>query len=808
MTIIDQEALQERARNLGAFNGLRLVLVGLQPAGAPTEALLQLHLYNDNERQNILDAFGADPTSGPQIFPISGGHRVPAGSAIGQVQVTDIAAGADDHVLELTVAPIGDYSTYVLSVSHPNFDPLLSELPFKFRPGCFSIDCAPDWAPEGPPGENPVIDYLAKDFDSFRHTMIAAMMERVPGWRATSAADFDQTLLELFSAAADELSDYQDRVMNEAYIGSARKRVSLARHARLMDYHLHQGNQASTWLALELQNPADGTLPAGLLAWTGDAEPRDSAQVFMTQEPARLHHRLSRMGLYNWSGAVPSLAAGSTSADLEIPNAILPDIDGLQALINDGEIRYLLIQEWLNPETGLAGGRNPEKRQLLELIPDRAERRSDPLGGPYLHVEWVEADQLKHNYCFLVDTPTGQVDDVSLFHGNLVQASHGRPVETDFFEPEVQLSGETQAHYERTGDGNDRWGTLCRLPLGPLAYRSTPPGGELAPKSTLAVEVELPDGSSDPWDEQINLIHSDDSDENGDHFLVETDEESRSLLRFGNGINGRRLPSGAIVHCRYQVGVGLDGNVGADSLVNLDPSFDPLLDEATVWNPFDVTDGRAPEPTAELIRSAPEAYRARQLRAVTLADYEKRAEELPGVDRAAARYAWTGSWRTVQIAIDPVGTTELDNELREEVARHLEAVRLIGEDLELRPPRFVPLEIHVALCVHPEYWPEDVAFVLRQVFSDGYTPDGQAGFFHPDLWTFGQEIRASQIIGRVHEVEGVEHVISLTMKRFNEATPGTDDHLVLRANEIVLVRNDPDHMERGFIDFDVRGGRQ
>ena len=91
---------------------------------------------------------------------------------------------------------------------------------------------------------------------------------------------------------------------------------------------------------------------------------------------------------------------------------------------------------------------------------------------------------------------------------------------------------------------------------------------------------------------------------------------------------------------------------------------------------------------------------------------------------------------------------------------------------------------------------------------DGYTPDGEAGFFHPDLWTFGQEIRASQIIGRVHEVEGVEHVISLTMKRFNEATPGTDDHLVLRANEIVLVRNDPDHMERGFIDFDVRGGRQ
>ena len=90
-------------------------------------------------------------------------------------------------------------------------------------------------------------------------------------------------------------------------------------------------------------------------------------------------------------------------------------------------------------------------------------------------------------------------------------------------------------------------------------------------------------------------------------------------------------------------------------------------------------------------RSAPEAFRARQLRAVTLADYVKRAEEVTGVSRAVARYAWTGSWRTVRIAIDPTGFTALGDphsdalwdELRPRIADHLEAVRLIGEDLEL-----------------------------------------------------------------------------------------------------------------------------
>jgi predicted phage baseplate assembly protein len=229
-----------------------------------------------------------------------------------------------------------------------------------------------------------------------------------------------------------------------------------------------------------------------------------------------------------------------------------------------------------------------------------------------------------------------------------------------------------------------------------------------------------------------------------------------------------------------------------------------------VWNPFDVTDGRDPEPVEKVLRNAPEAYRARQLRAVTLADYRKRAEEVPGVSRAVARYAWTGSWRTVRLVIDPVGTVELAPELRDAVAAHLEAVRLIGEDLEIRPPRLVPLEIDLVLCLRPDVWPEDVRFVLEQELSDGWTPDGRRGFFHPDLWTFGQPLHRSQLEGRVQAVAGVDHVLSLEMKRYGAPTPGTPDpeRLEVRFDEIVLVRNDPDHLERGTIRIELRGGRR
>ena len=176
MTIKNQEALKERANNLGTFNGIRLVLVTLLPDPNPTQAVLTVHFHNSNEVSDILSDFTADSTLAKTIFPITGGHRVPAGSLSGQVQVLDIKEDPDNNtVLHLTVEPIGDYSTYTLGVVFKNIDPLFGEIDFKFRPGCFN-NCPPDWEASAEPKQDPPIDYLAKDFDSFRHTMIARMI--------------------------------------------------------------------------------------------------------------------------------------------------------------------------------------------------------------------------------------------------------------------------------------------------------------------------------------------------------------------------------------------------------------------------------------------------------------------------------------------------------------------------------------------------------------------------------------------------------------------------------------------------------
>jgi hypothetical protein len=829
----DTEALLERARNLGPLNGFKLVFVSLEAAPRPSFAWLDVEFQND---QHLA------PPPPATDFTLSGGTRLRAGANPGEIQVTQVLAGATPRTLRLKVAPVGDYSTYTLSLRRADFDPLFSDLPFKFRPGCFNLNCAPDWDAAPAPPDEPAIDYLARDYDSFRHVLIAAMMQRVPNWQPTSEADFDQVLIDLLAADGDELADFQDRVMSEAYLTSARKRVSLARHARLMDYHIHEGNQAGTWLAIQVS--IDDTLPAPLTGafgvWTHDKWSEPGCVIFASETDQACFRRLNELLAYGWGGTVNAIEAGSTSADLTVDGGLTQAAaDALRNTFLLPDVHHLLIQEELNPETGTINGRDPTARQVVRLLPlggpvPRAESVADPVPDPVtlatqwmVRVRWVAEDRLQRRYCTVTRCP-GQpvVTGVTKFFGNLLWVTQGRPRRSTFRPPGAPLGGadesrfvaEDEAAYEvlekQVGPVRVRTGTMLPLPKAPLAYRNTLPGGDAPTRSTLTVTVQ---GFADPWAEQSDLIESQGDDE---HFIVETDELGISRVRFGDGINGAALADDAVVECRYRVGQGEAGNVGADRLSHFDPAGSAVT---RVWNPLDVVDGRSPEPPAEILRRVPEAYRRRQKRAVTLADYAARAAELPGVAQARAHYGWTGSWRTVRVAIDPAGTTVLDPALRLRIADHLDALRLIGEDLEVRPAHYVPLDIKLRLCADPRYWPEDLRAVLEIEFSDGYTPDGRRGFFHPDQWSFGQPLHASQIVGRALAVTGVERVLSLSMRRWNPGSGGglvlvtlTPDQLpdalveklAIGPFEILEVANDPSRLETGRMLFEILGGRR
>lgn len=830
--IFNPEELADRARDLTGLNGFDLVFVELDLAASPPAARLTAEFINEVALADILtEQAGGTPAN--QLFQITGGRRRLGGDLPGEVQVTGIT-GVSPASLELAVSPIGDYSTYYLHALSPDFDPIFAKIPFKFRPGCFNLNCHPREAPPAPL-TNPRIDYQARDYHSFKHLLLNAMRERVPGWEPTSEADLDQVIINLLAAKGDELADKQDRVANEAFFPRARQRVSLARHARLMDYHIHEGNQASTLLAVEVTAPP--VIGPGFSVWTGQGG-AEAGEVFLHDvrdldgAPRPAFQTLNRLALYTWGGLVGALEAGATSADITLPGTAMTDAEAqsVRDAINDDLAGPVLLEEVLNPETGRTPGRDLRQRQLLRFLPNAITRR-DPVANAWMvRVNWRPEDALSRRFCFVTRCPCAPVQDqVSLFFGNLLPVTHGAPNLTLFTDPDrlldaplaAALAAEraafladhptgriTETTYEET-----KWGRLCLLPERPLAYRDTPPGGETPTRSSLSVLV-----AGTMWEEQSDLTQS---LGDAEHFVVETGETGRSYIRFGNGANGALPVPGSYVAARYQTGTGVAGNVGADQVSTFDSTAFPAIQRA--WNPFDVTNGRSPE-TADIIRRrVPEAYRARQQRAITLADYVKRAEELPFVQRAAAAYGWTGSWRTVTLTLDPRGASDLLPEQVAEAHAYLEPLRLIGEDLEIRPPDLVPLDICLIVCAHPRFWPEDLVVELEDAFSEGYTASGARGFFHPDNWTFGQTLHASQIIARALDVEGVDRALSIGMAKWDQAGgPALEvvelDHTTAEPpealkietgpNQIIRVANDPSALELGRIEIIVKGGRQ
>jgi len=793
--LYNQNALAARARSLGSLNGIDFGLMQLDSSSPPAFGVLEVHFFNDQHLDDLVTA-ASTPAAMWQMVPISGGERVVAGPMSGQAQVIKLVHSAA-QVLQVTIAPVGDYSRYTLTIQQTGFDPIFSQIVFRFRPGCFSSNCKP-LTQYQPATMQPAIDYLAKDYDSFRHTIISTMMQRVPTWQPTSEAALDVVLLDLFSAAADELSNYQDRVMQEAYWATAQKRISLRRHARLMDYFIHEGNQSSTVLALNFPGSSAYTVPALQKAWTGPSAAQPSTVWFVARAPQFVHGVFSSVPLYTWSDAIPSLAAGSTQADLAFSS--FGDATTATNLITSGKITRLLVEEWLNPATGSAADRNLQKRQVLTLT--GTQLLTDPLtGDPVVRVTWRQQDALLFNYCFVVFVNGVRVPNVALFHGNLVDMVQGKFTQFQYVPPGTPLTPGVY-NFQLNASG----AAECRLPPAfPVLWTKTTPGGLQPSVSTVRVSVTDASGSTD-WEEQTDLIHSDGITDR--HFVVETDEQLRTLIRFGDGTNGLALPDDATVTCSWLSGYGPEGNIGQDSLMNFDATGMPDIALGTVRNPFDVTDGLAPESANVIRRRVPEAFLYEQSRAITLADYVARAKEVPGVSNAAALYMWTGSWRTVRVVIDPEGTTILSENLRAAVEQQLDAVHLIGEDVEVRAPEFVPLIIDVAVCISSDYWIDDVSPMMEQAFCNSYTPDGAAAFFNPDRWTFGQEVYASQIEGVLARIPGVEHVISIAMTRWWDQSVTSSEVMRIAPEEIVLVNNDPNRMEQGTISFTYQGGRQ
>ncbi len=208
---------------------------------------------------NLLFRVGDVPVDG--LFELENVGHEPMSD---QVSLELRLSGDPELIRQLGAAPV-----FTLGLADvPNLDPFFSRVEFSLDVRApLDIDHQPAEvcrSDDRALPQSPAIDYLAKDFWSFREQMICRLSELLPDWEERSPGDLMITLLETLAYAADELSYYQDAAATEAYLGSCRRRISARRHARLLGYHLGEGSNARIWACVE--TGADGLR---LLAGTG-----------------------------------------------------------------------------------------------------------------------------------------------------------------------------------------------------------------------------------------------------------------------------------------------------------------------------------------------------------------------------------------------------------------------------------------------------------------------------------------------------------------------------------------------------------
>ena len=185
-----------------------------------------------------------------------------------------------------------------------------------------------------------------------------------------------------------------------------------------------------------------------------------------------------------------------------------------------------------------------------------------------------------------------------------------------------------------------------QLSQSPVTYLSQGAGYA----STIALTV-----NNLPWTEVASFYGQ---AANATVFVTREDNNGKTHVMFGDGVNGARLPTGVNnVVATYRVGAGA-ASPPAGKLTVIAKSYPGLR---SVLNPVAVSGGSDADQPDQIRRDAPRSVLTFG-RAVSVFDYEALAAQAPGVTRASAVWAWNDARQRTLVTVyvgDDSGAADL-----------------------------------------------------------------------------------------------------------------------------------------------------
>lgn len=666
---------------------------------------------------------------------------------------------------------------------------------------CDLRDPLPAPPPESPPAiePGPFVDYRARDARSLLAVMTDRSRRVLPGWDEAGSADQTTMLLELLANRLDHLSYRQESAVSEGYIGTALLRRSVEDHARLVDYvpdpglsatamvrfRFVQDGIAALGLGGRLEQGGRLVLPADTLVVNPDA--RDRLVVFATEADLPFDPALDELELADESRLEPGISStverGDTSALL------------------DGDIERLEVGRWL---------------VIVAVDPDNPELADPGTPSHVVRVTRVErgGDTTRVFWDPRRPSPAQYHREATRIYGNVVPAHHGLPLTpvtaqgpSAVLESADLLRPWREQLTIRIADAGSVREIL--LPMEPVSVqaRGWPLPGRPPRSGRPKIRLSV-DGEDWRLVDDLSVVGAEEC------FVLRAGKEGGAALRVGDGVNGAALPARDVaVDVAVRIGLGSVGNVRAGALSQLlalgeGGDADAILDQGRdpaerfalirrhlrVTNPVAAVGGRDAEPHERIRYRAPLGVRD-VLSAVVPADYERLLGSLPEVAASRARVVEAGIRLAVRVTLllrdeDALAASEEQGEAerlrRWAVARsYLESVRLLGYDVELVPPRFVPLDIDLVVDAEPWAVGSTVERDVREALS------GEGGLFDPDVSGLGGDVHLDAIHRRVLTIPGVSAV---RVNRLRRLHPRAVDHtgvgvLPIAGDEVAILRH-------------------
>ena len=605
------------------------------------------------------------------------------------------------------------------------------------------------------------IDYTARDFEALRTMLLAVVDEQFGATLADHPVAQTAALVEQLAYLGDALGYHQDALMTEAYLASARRRISVARHAALLDYPVFEGRGARTWLRFEVSEPLKLPAHTAVLTDAGDTGPRLTADALprAIADGALVYETLAAVALE------PARAPHELAEDRH-PHRCLPE--GAVTATLAGQCSDLARGTLVLVEPALAGA--TAGGQVVRLTDVR-------VGSAQTVVAWAQRDALNAAL-------TSAREPLHLLAGNLVLADHGHTQQPQVLEAPVA--------------GRRYWPALP-VPSPAFSAGLHHRDRELSAAESLRAAdrparpaVELWVGRAPharKWIQRDSLLESGPGDP---AFVVELEEDGEARVRFGDATNGLRPPPGAHIETRMRCGTGSAGNVRAGAIAHVVSADERLLG---VRNPMPAVGGRDPQSLTSVRIGAPRAFRFTD-RAVTAPQYSAAALAVQGVTNATTSIVPSGSGPLACVRVFNGDWSASPARVVERVHAELQRRRPVGVALDVRAATPMPVSVELVIAVRHGWTLAAMSAAIRDVL--------RAALLGPRRFGFGTGLHRSDLIRLVAAVPGVADV---TLARFAWTGAAEDspaqEHLEPPFGHIIRIADDtvPGH---GSISFRLR----